>query len=416
MASEISGHLRKIYAMLCKWGVNTASGTRRLSTERRDELINMYQPIIESHPPAPLRAGRQPSGVVNCKDAAWTRILNGEMLERPRVLVDVTTGMGGGPELELLELRLLEANASLGMGDNLPPQQDVHVVAESRYGLRGDRKPLHFNNSKGRFGVLLRQVEHIVLDDCRAYLSQVMKMRRLSPQKRGSGGQMYSAEGAQRQCVFATLMARRPDLPDDAVVVFTDLDEIPSAKTLRLLRSCRWHSGVRLPIALAHYPMPFSLRVGCKRKRRPNEMWHQGAVATMGYLRKKKMLHIRYNRRDHLVVHGAGVHMTSMGTRAHVDYKLLHHGEAGQILPLLVAHRRKVKTCEVNDTTLQRLEAQVRDDPASVIRSWEHRSKPLKAAAPEGLEACNVPSALLESPERYPHLWGRPMPAVAAAV
>lgn len=409
-AHEISGHLQKIYAALCSWGVTTAAGTRGLSTERRDELVRMYQPIIEHRPAAPLRIERRPVlGRANCRNPKWSHILDGRRLKQPRTLVDIVTGMGGGPELEFLELRLWEANASLPIADGTPAHPDVHVVAESQYGLRGDRKPLHFNNSKQRFAVLLASVEHVVLDDCAEYSAKVAKMRGLRPAKRGKGGQMWSAEGEQRQCVFDTLLARRPDLPDDAVVVFTDLDEIPSARTLQLLRSCHWRRDARPPFALASFPLPFSLRTGCKRRRKAKDMWLQGTVATMGYLRQKRRLYIRYSLRDHGVLPNAGVHLTSVGSRAHVDYKLLHHGEAGQILPLLTDPKQKVLTCEVDEVALRKLEALVRDDPVAVVRSWEHKSRPMKAAPSGNLEDCNVPWALLQNPERYPHFWGRSM-------
>ena len=49
--------------------------------------------------------------------------------------------MGGGPELEFLELRLLE----------LQDIADLMVAAESDFTFRGDRKPRLFQKNANRF-------------------------------------------------------------------------------------------------------------------------------------------------------------------------------------------------------------------------------------------------------------------------
>lgn len=75
--------------------------------------------------------------------------------------------------------------------------------------------------------------------------------------------------------------ARRPDLPDDALVIFSDLDEVPSSTAIQMLRVCKTIGAVKAwqglesagaskdgPWIQAHYPMPYNLRVGCKPKGR----------------------------------------------------------------------------------------------------------------------------------------------------
>ena len=58
-------------------------------------------------------------------------VLTGKLRpEGPRKVVDLFTGMGGGAELELLELRLHE----------LDGVADIVVVTESRFGNRCDKK------------------------------------------------------------------------------------------------------------------------------------------------------------------------------------------------------------------------------------------------------------------------------------
>ncbi|CAJ1350732.1 unnamed protein product [Effrenium voratum] len=205
---------------------------------------------------------------------------------------------------------------------------DLYVISESAYGLRGDVKPLHFTRQRQRFKDFLPQVEHILLDNCSKYSREIEKLRQEKSSKRKKGGTMFSAEGIQRLCVLKTLIQRRPTVPDDALVIFSDLDEVPSAKAIQMLRVCQPRAAAKEgPWIQMHYPMPYNLRVGCKRKTK-SQMHFQGVFATMGFLRRKKSLALRYNIRKNLIVPNAGIHLTYVGSRADVDYKLLHHGAA----------------------------------------------------------------------------------------
>ncbi|CAJ1383008.1 unnamed protein product, partial [Effrenium voratum] len=205
---------------------------------------------------------------------------------------------------------------------------DLYVISESAYGLRGDVKPLHFTRQRQRFKDFLPQVEHILLDNCSKYSREIEKLRQEKSTKRKKGGTMFSAEGIQRLCVLKTLIQRRPTVPDDALVIFSDLDEVPSAKAIQMLRVCQPRAAAKEgPWIQMHYPMPYNLRVGCKRKTK-SQMHFQGVFATMGFLRRKKSLALRYNIRKNLIVPNAGIHLTYVGSRADVDYKLLHHGAA----------------------------------------------------------------------------------------
>eukprot|EP00439_Symbiodinium_sp_Y106_P009368 s3528_g1.t1 len=207
---------------------------------------------------------------------------------------------------------------------------DVYVISESAYGLRGDQKPLHFSRQRERFKPFLPQVEHILLDNCTKYSSAISKMRRETNKGKKKGGTMFSAESIQRICVLKTLIQRRPEIPDDALLIFSDLDEVPSAQAIQMLRLCKTKSSAKDgPWIQAHYPLPYNLRVGCKARKK-TELHYQGVFTTMGFLRRKKGLALRYNMKRNLIVPRAGIHLTYVGSRADVDYKLLHHGESGQ--------------------------------------------------------------------------------------
>jgi len=316
--------------------------------------------------------------------------------------------MGGGPELDLLELRLWEINASLGEGLH-PPMKDVYVISESAYGLRGDQKPLHFTRQRERFRNFLPQIEHILLDNCTKYSVAIGKMRKETRKGKKKGGTMFSAEGIQRTCVLKTLIQRRTDIPDDALLIFSDLDEVPSAKAIQMLRECQTKPAAKDgPWVQAHYPMPYNLRVGCKTRKR-TELHYQGVFTTMGFLRRKRSLSLRYNIRQNLIVPSAGIHLTYVGSRADVDYKLLHHGESGQVLATkATATGKRLNFCQIDEKMLASMEQLLRDNPVSVARAWERGKSSVLRKEPVGeLSKCQVPWALLKHPERYPHFWGK---------
>ncbi|CAK9053996.1 unnamed protein product, partial [Durusdinium trenchii] len=276
-----------VYQELCRMGLHSPGAIRLAPAHVRDVVVKLYQSLVERPPPAPFhRERRVHLKEPNCKNPAWRHLLDGSRRKTPRVVIDVTTGMGGGPELDLLEIRLWEINASLSHLPEPPPVKDVYVVSESAYGLRGDKKPLHFSRQKERFKDFLPQIEHVLLDNCSKYFREVEKMRNVTSKSKKRGGTMFSAEGIQRACVLQTLIRRRPDLPDDALVIFSDLDEVPSAAAIQMLRVCTTNSAAK---------------VGCKD--RPKSQLHmQGAFATMGFLRRKKTLALRYNIRHNLIV------------------------------------------------------------------------------------------------------------------
>lgn len=221
---------------------------------------------------------------------------------------------------------------------------------------------------------------------------------------------MFSAEGIQRICVLKTLIERRPEIPDDALVIFSDLDEVPSAKAIQMLRVCKSLPAAKEgPWIQEHYPMPYNLRVGCKAKR-GTQLHMQGVFVTMGFLRRKKTLALRYNVRQNRIVPKAGIHLTYAGSRADVDYKLLHHGESGQILAMKATPKgKRLNFCKVDQKTVLDMEQLLRDNPVSVARAWESKSSILhkETQSPSELAKCQVPWALLTHPERYPDFWGR---------
>jgi hypothetical protein len=104
-------------------------------------------------------------------------------------MVDAVSGVGGGAELELLEIRFLE----------LFDVVDLFVIAESAFNFRGDSKPRLFENNKMRFEKFLDRIVHLDLDDCEPYRVRVDEFRRLPPNQRPKD--VWSIQSAQRNCI-----------------------------------------------------------------------------------------------------------------------------------------------------------------------------------------------------------------------
>lgn len=396
--SPLARALLEIYRQLCAWRCSGAGGVKRLSSEQRNQLAAMYTPLIQVEPPAPL-VGQRPGGrptadSVDCKAREFSHILTGRKRpEGPRVVVDVFTGMGGGPELELLELRFHE----------LDGVADIFVVTESHYGNHGDQKPMHFQAQRERFTAFLPRILHVRTDECPKYLKEAQKVQK--DEKRGQKG-VWNLQGIQRSCAVDALAAYRSDLPDDALVILSDLDELPKGATMNVLKQCEIQPTARFPLFFKLKVVPFNLRTGCPASR---ELYNKGTVSYWKKFRKGKTSVWPLGGTDNIP--SGGVHLSSMGNLGQVSYKLLNHGESAQIASLVVPHDLDIKTCSVTNTSVvQLLQQELNEKPISVLRHWEKdknaKKKPLGPADPAKLVGCDLPWPLLTSPQRYPFLWG----------
>ncbi|CAK0796786.1 unnamed protein product [Prorocentrum cordatum] len=182
-------------------------------------------------------------------------------------MIDVVSGVGGGAELDLLEIRFLE----------LVDVVDYFVVAESAFNFRGDTKPRLFDKNKGRFEAFLPRIVYLDLDACRPYRSAVDKFRRKSPDQKQQN--VWDIQSAQRNCIW-TLLKRHKNISSDTLVIHTDLDEIPTAEAMWSLRNCKWsdpgptvkyHDIVQLHLLALLYNLRTLQSV-------PSDNWVQGTV------------------------------------------------------------------------------------------------------------------------------------------
>jgi len=387
--------LLKVYKQLCAWGANGAGAVKRLSSEQRNTLSELYTPLIELDPPAPL-LGSRPGGRLTAEKAKCenVKLFTGRKRPQgPRVIVDVFTGMGGGPELDLLELRLHE----------LDGVADVYVVTESNFGNHGDRKPMHFDNKKDRFSAFADRILSVKTSRCEKYTKAAAKVQ--SDEGRGQK-HVWNLQGIQRGCAVDALKEERGWLPDDALVTLSDLDELPSGMMLNNLKHCELREDLSWPLHMELQVIPFNLRTGCPKGRSP---YKKGTVSQWKKFRKGKTT--VWPSEPSTAIPNAGVHLTSMGSLAQVSYKLLNHGESAQIAPLVAPFDKDIKTCEVVSVDVVReLQRSLSEKPVSTLRHWEKEKnlgkKPLGKATLNSVEGCNLPWPLVTDRARYPFLWG----------
>lgn len=110
-------------------------------------------------------------------------------------------------ELDVLDIRLAE----------LYPVVDSFVLVEATHTHKGEEKPLYYAQNRQRFAPYNDKIRHIVVGDLPGGPSQAAIWRR---------------EIGQRQAIARALVGE----PDDALVLISDLDEIPRRECVAHLR------------------------------------------------------------------------------------------------------------------------------------------------------------------------------------
>eukprot|EP00928_Gymnodinium_smaydae_P049476 TRINITY_DN33209_c0_g1_i1.p1 TRINITY_DN33209_c0_g1~~TRINITY_DN33209_c0_g1_i1.p1 ORF type:complete len:606 (+),score=80.93 TRINITY_DN33209_c0_g1_i1:53-1870(+) len=396
--------LPALYSMLCCWGFDEPShpSIMKMETSRREALIEALAPSVETAPAVEVRSHTRAVPLeVDCHHKDFSSgLFSGERRSQPVPMIDVISGMGGGAELDLLEMRLYE----------LSDVVNLTVIPESSFNFRGDRKPRHFSRERDkRFKRFLPNILYLDLDTCDEYSHHVAKFRNKSKSKRTQA--VWSIQTAQRNCIWRLLFAARPDLQGDTLIIFTDLDEIPRANAMFSLRHCELDrqgdqmGSTRRIIALRMVAMPFNMRVkSC------SEEWKQGVVIDVNEAKKRKIVPLRPTDKKKWILKRAGIHMTYMGSLGQVNYKMIQHGEAGSLLAPLAGYEKQGSYClaAVSEKRLDAMQRFLQDDPHFVVRHWEGKCSPLPREEPRAqkLEACLVPWILRENPSRYPAFMG----------
>jgi len=118
------------------------------------------------------------------------------------------------------ELNMLEYRLSI-----LDDVVDTFILVESTHTFAGNKKPLFFEDNKGRYAKWAHKIIHIVVDDF-LYVAPAIDY---------SKNQQWENEYYQRNCIARGF--ERLNLGPQDVVMVSDLDEIPDPDLLKKVRS-----------------------------------------------------------------------------------------------------------------------------------------------------------------------------------
>ncbi|MBX7185545.1 MAG: hypothetical protein K1Y01_10415 [Vicinamibacteria bacterium] len=172
---------------------------------------------IEAEPRAPLSLElgepRLPTGF---EALGWAK------RPRPAPVYDIVPL---GMELDVLELRMAELHAVV----------DRFVVVECERSFCGIRKPLLFERNRGRFERFRGKIEHVLIDPAPVDAAFPDRVRRIG----GIAGETPSRESMWRRL-------REIPFEEDAVIISSDVDEIPARNFVHLVKQFEPPGPVRL--------------------------------------------------------------------------------------------------------------------------------------------------------------------------
>lgn len=252
-------------------------------------------------------------------------VFEGNVTTTPRVIVDAFLINN---ELDTLEARMYE----------LYHVVDYFAVVESAYNHRGVRKPRLLEQSLKRFGPFLDKL--VILDpdeDCESYVNAVLARRSKFSDPKMCNQNDWHIQNSLRDCVWPVLKEKidRPEspLPNDAMIMFSDLDEIPAAPIVKHIRHC-------VPFG-NKYNVPFWIRLSHRCVHRPTLDFQEIGTGQAGWnVWVQPIIYPRQHgklafREDGQHKNGArripmlygGFHLQGPGSLAHYIYREFSHAE-----------------------------------------------------------------------------------------
>jgi beta-1,4-mannosyl-glycoprotein beta-1,4-N-acetylglucosaminyltransferase len=190
-------------------------------------------------------------------------------------------------EFDVLELRL----------ELLDRYVDRFVLVEAEVNHVGGPKPLFFDQNKERYARWAHKIHNVVMTKEEAPVDP-------SP---------WAREKYQRACILRGI----EDVPDAAIVMISDVDEIPDMTKVRYEQLP--HSIVSVHMWLFIYSLDYLCET---------EPWYGTVLTTAELVRKYGPNEFRDNRWKFPTIQYAGWHLSSFGDEAHVLNKMKTYAHA----------------------------------------------------------------------------------------
>lgn len=183
-------------------------------------------------------------------------------------------------EFDVLELRL----------EVLDKYVDKFVLVEAELNHIGTEKPLYFKDHKERYAKWADKIVHIVVTADE------------SPKDENP----WSREKHQRQCILKGLT----DVPDDAVIMVSDVDEIPN---MDIVFKYKLHPITSIHMWMFEYSFKYMYT---------GEPWFGTVITNSKTFKEVGPNFLRDNRWKFPFIQYAGWHLSSFGTPEHVCNKM----------------------------------------------------------------------------------------------
>lgn len=186
-------------------------------------------------------------------------------------------------ELDILELRFMV------LGDYV----DKFVLVEAEVNHVGGPKELFFERNRARYVKWLDKIEHVIVRADEAPTEE-------SP---------WSREKYQRECIKNGI--DRLDVPDDALIMISDVDEIPDMSVVRWEKMP--HVVTSVHMWMYHYNLDYLFT---------GEPWYGTVITNAALFKRYGPNYFRDNRWKFPVFRFAGWHLSSFGDEKHVLNKM----------------------------------------------------------------------------------------------
>jgi hypothetical protein len=378
-----------------------------------DPTVPSYRdiPLNCTHYPYQFSAPTLPRLRINGKDS-YEDIFSGNTLRKGRTLVDLVMV---SYELDVLEARLYELHHLV----------EYFCIFESGYNHRGWKKARFVQTAMeqtDRFKPFQDKIVYIDIDTCPEYMVRV-NTERGNTTIRSAGKDMWDIQNSLRLCRWKLVQAALPPLPDDAMVIVTDLDWFPQTNLLKHFKHCE-------PSAEYGFAKPFhmtmshiliqSIRMGSRTQYNdvPFAIHSILRINEVGGLPNGRgvpdhQLDVRNNKT--IPFFCGGIHLQDMGTLANVVYRDVTHAESASMREdLLLAGR---SYCNVTDEYLSGKQLELSVYPELVHWKFSGNRDTItkigqrQLAAPtedqlESLRNSHVPWIFIEHWEAFPFAWG----------